>query len=77
MFADPQIKARKMRRELKATNGGKGTVPVVANPVNIAGEDTTASKAPPMLGEDTEAVLKDVLGLDAKAIKGLRKAGTI
>jgi crotonobetainyl-CoA:carnitine CoA-transferase CaiB-like acyl-CoA transferase len=37
--------------------------------VRMSGHDTTAQKAPPMLGEDTKAVLQDVLGMTPDEIR--------
>lgn len=75
VFADPHVTARGVKRE--ATRGQAAPLPVVANPIRIAGADTTAAKAPPLLGEDTDAVLADVLGCDGERIEALRKAGAI
>ena len=75
VFADPQVVARGMRRVL--TEGQAQPLPVVSNPVRMAGHDTTAAKAPPLLGEDTDAVLRDVLGLSAERIAALKQAGAV
>ena len=75
VFADPQVKARGMQRML--TEGRAQPLPVVSNPIRMAGADTTAAKAPPLLGEDTDAVLRDVLGLSEMAIAALRTAGAV
>jgi crotonobetainyl-CoA:carnitine CoA-transferase CaiB-like acyl-CoA transferase len=70
VFQDPQVKARGMRRTLVHPEAGQ--LPVVANPVRMASCDTTAQKAPPLLGEDTTTVLREVLGLGAAEIEELR-----
>ena len=75
VFEDPHVIARGVKRQ--TTHGAAAPLTVVANPIRIAGEDTTSSKAPPLLGEDTDAVLKSVLGLDADRIATLRKGGAI
>ena len=75
MFADPQVKARGLRRD--TSQGGAAPLPVVANPVRLAGHETTSARAPPLLGEDTVAVLETVLGLSGSEISLLRKAGVI
>ncbi len=54
-----------------------GSLPVVANPVRMASHDTTAQKAPPLLGEDTDAVLSGLLGLSAEQIEALRSEGIV
>ncbi len=75
VFADPQVTARAMHRVLD--QGRAAPLPTVANPIRLAGQDTTAAKAPPMLGEDTYDVLSNVLGLDGEEIERLKAAGTI
>lgn len=75
VYADPHVQARRMRREI--THPTLGTLAVAANPVRFASVDTTAAKAPPLLGEDTDAVLGDVLGLAAGDLAQLRKDGVI
>ena len=71
VFADPQVQARGVRRELKHKTAG--TLAMVANPVRMATYDTTAAKAPPLLGEDTLSVLTEVLGLGETEIAALRE----
>jgi crotonobetainyl-CoA:carnitine CoA-transferase CaiB-like acyl-CoA transferase len=66
VFADRQVQHRGTRRVLQHPTAGP--VAVVANPVRMTGHDTTATKAPPLLGEDTAAVLRDVLGMSADEI---------
>ena len=75
VFADPQVVARGMQRVL--TEGQAQPLPVVSNPVRMAGVDTTAAKAPPLLGEDTRAVLETVLGLSVARIEQLKAAGVV
>jgi crotonobetainyl-CoA:carnitine CoA-transferase CaiB-like acyl-CoA transferase len=71
VFADAQVKHRRVRRVLKHPTIGQ--VAVVANPVRLTWpdqtvHDTTAQKAPPLLGEDTATVLRDVLGMSPAEI---------
>ncbi len=75
MFQDPHVIARGIRRD--TTVGAAAPLPVVANPIKMAGEDTTSSKAPPLLGEDTDGVLASVLGLAPSEIARLRRDGAI
>ena len=70
VFQDRQVRARNTRRTLD--HDEVGPLPVVANPVRMASHDTTAPKAPPLLGEDTEEVLRELLGLSATELAGLR-----
>jgi len=48
------------------------TVKVIANPVKLSETPADYRIAPPLLGEHTEAVLGDRLGLDATALAALR-----
>ena len=73
VFADPQVQHRGTRRVL--VHPTVGPVAVVANPVRMTGHDTTATKAPPLLGEDTTAVLREVLGMLPEEIAALPGAG--
>ena len=61
-FDDPQVKARGMAIELDHPVAGK--VPGIANPLRFSKTPVSYKKAPPLLGEDTEAVLKNLLGRD-------------
>jgi len=75
VFADPQVQARGMRRILEHEKAGP--LPVTANPVRMASHDTTASKAPPLLGENTEEVLSRLLDLSPDDIAALRNEGVV
>jgi len=54
-----------------------GSVPVLAPPYRIDGERTPVRSAPPMLGQDTERVLGELLGMDAQAIAALKAGGVV
>ena len=75
VFADPQVEARGMRRVLHHDKAGP--LAVAANPVRMASHDTTAAKAPPLLGENTDAVLSGMLGLSADEIAALKAEGVV
>lgn len=63
VFEDEQVKARGMAIELDHPLSGK--VPGIANPLKFSKTPIAYHKAPPMLGEDTGAVLRRVLGEDS------------
>ncbi len=67
--------ARGLKRVLPHPTAGPSAV--VANPVRMASTDTTATKAPPLLGEDTAAVLRGILDLSGEEIDALRRAGVV
>ena len=75
VFADPQTRHRGTRIALPHTEAG--TVPGVANPIRYVGHPHDYPGAAPVLGEHTEAVLADVLGLGDGDIAALREAGAI
>ena len=74
VFADPQVRERAMTVEMPHPLAG--TVRMVASPIKLAATPVRYRRAPPLLGEDTDAVLAE-LGLDAAAIAGLRERGAI
>ena len=50
---------------------------VIANPVRLSETPPDYRIAPPLLGEHTDAVLSECLGLDAAALAALREKGVI
>ncbi|HJT39199.1 MAG TPA: CaiB/BaiF CoA-transferase family protein [Sphingobium sp.] len=55
VFADPQIVAREMRRDLDHPLAG--SVPTVANPLHLSATPVTYRTAPPVLGADEARIL--------------------
>lgn len=58
-------------------NPETGHVQVLAPPYRMDGERLPVRMAPPLLSQDTERVLGDLLGLDAQAIAALRQGGVV
>lgn len=58
-------------------NPETGHVQVLAPPYRMDGERLPVRAAPPLLSQDTERVLGDLLGLDAQAIAALRQGGVV
>lgn len=75
VFDNPQVRHRGMQFELQHPSAG--SVASVANPIRFSETPVTYDKAPPMLGQHTEAVLSELLELDAKQIKQLRAESII
>jgi crotonobetainyl-CoA:carnitine CoA-transferase CaiB-like acyl-CoA transferase len=75
VFADPQVQARGLRFELP--HALAGSVPQVASPIRLSATPIQHRNAPPLLGEHTEQVLQQWLGLNAEQIAGLRAAGVL
>ena len=75
VFANPQVRHRGMQFELEHPVAGK--VASVGNPIKFSETPVSYDKAPPMLGQHTDAVLSELLELDAKQIKQLRAESII
>ena len=75
VFDDPQVRARGLQVGLSHPTAG--TVPGVANPVRFSATPVSYGRAAPMLGEDSRAVLRAVLGMDDAAIDALRADGIV
>ena len=75
VFADPHVIAREMVVEMAHASGE--TVKVIANPVKLSVTPADYRSAPPTLGEHSDHVLRDILGLDAAAISALREKGVV
>ncbi|OZI66467.1 CaiB/BaiF CoA transferase family protein [Bordetella genomosp. 11] len=69
VYEDPQVRFREMRRELP--HPVAGTVPIGASPLRFSGSPVEYRRAPPMLGEHTEHVLRERLGLSDSDIRAL------
>ena len=75
VFQDPQVLHRDMRLEMRHATAG--AIPGVANPVKYSRTKIEYGKAPPVLGEDTDAVLSDFLDLDESQIADLKSSGVV
>jgi len=75
VFADPQVQARGMLRDLP--HPLSGSVPQVANPLRFSATPVEYAQAPPLLGEHTRAVLRSRLGLGDAALAELAARGVI
>jgi len=59
------------------TNAHGQQVPTVSNPVDFSATPVSYKKAPPLLGEHTEEVLREWLGYSEKTITELRESSAI
>jgi crotonobetainyl-CoA:carnitine CoA-transferase CaiB-like acyl-CoA transferase len=75
VFADPQVQARGLRVELPHPLAG--SVPQVASPIRLSATPVQYRNAPPLLGEHTEQVLQQWLGLSLEQIDQLRQTGVL
>ncbi|MGD9539236.1 MAG: CaiB/BaiF CoA transferase family protein [Alphaproteobacteria bacterium] len=75
VFADPQVQARGMVVEVMHSLGFP--IPNVASPIKLSGTPVRYRNAAPLLGEHTDEVLAEWLGLEDAAIAALHEAGVV
>jgi crotonobetainyl-CoA:carnitine CoA-transferase CaiB-like acyl-CoA transferase len=75
VFEEPQVVARGVKIELEHPTAGK--VPLVASPMRFSATPLEHKAPPPTLGQHTDEILRDMLGLDAAAIAELRAANIV
>ena len=76
VFADPQVKARDMVVTMRHESS-PAPVPLLANPIKYSATPVEYRHAPPILGQHTDEILRELLGLDTGEIARLRKAGVV
>ena len=75
VFRDPQVIARGLRMEVDHPSAGR--VPLVASPLRIPTSPTQVFRAPPLLGQHTDEILRGFLGCTPEQVEAWRKAGVI
>ena len=75
VFNDNHVQARGARQEVEHSVGG--SIPTVANPIRFSESPIEYDQPPPLLGQHTDDVLAEMLGLDTAAIDRLRAAKII
>ena len=75
VFQEPQVKARGVKIELEHPVAGK--LPLVASPMRFSETPLEHRLAPPVLGQHTEEILREVLRLSDGEIARLRADGVI
>ena len=76
VFADPQVRARGMQIGMAHPLAGV-EVPLVGSPVKLSRTPVSYRRAPPTLGEHTDEVLSQILGLGESERAALREEGVI
>jgi CoA:oxalate CoA-transferase len=72
---DPQVRHRKMVVEIEHPE--IGVYEALGNPIKSSEMEDVAPSAPPLLGQHTDAILSDLLGMSDDDIAALREDGTI
>jgi formyl-CoA transferase len=75
VFQNPQVQARGMMVEAPHPTAGK--VKLVRNPMRLSASPAETNKAPPLLGQHTDEVLRDLLGRSEQDIAALRAKGIL
>ena len=73
----PEAVARDMVATLSSGTAGRQEVEIVASPLKLGETPTVAGTMPPRLGEHTDALLSERLGLSGREIAELRAAGAL
>ena len=77
LFADPHIQARGMTVALPHPAAGGRPTPLIANPIKFSETPVSYDRAPPTIGQHTDEILKELLGLSTDEIVTLRGDGAI
>jgi crotonobetainyl-CoA:carnitine CoA-transferase CaiB-like acyl-CoA transferase len=75
VFDDPQIRHRELVHTIP--HPLSGTMKVVGNPLKFSETPLEYKRPPPLLGEHTAEVLRDVLGIDDAEIERLTQQGVV
>jgi formyl-CoA transferase len=75
VFTDPQVLSREMLVEMEHPKVGK--LKLVGSPLKLSKTPVQYRLPPPLLGEHTESVLREVLGYDKETIARLKEAKVI
>jgi crotonobetainyl-CoA:carnitine CoA-transferase CaiB-like acyl-CoA transferase len=75
LFSHPQVAARGLRLTVRDPQGRP--VDLVGSPFHVSGTAPPPAGMPPRLGQHTDEVLRQLLGLDDTRLAELRRQGTI
>ncbi len=75
VYNDPQIKHRDLVKTVP--HPLSGTMPVVGNPLNFSETPIEYKRPPPLLGQHTQEILREVLGIDSAEIQRLTEQKVI
>jgi formyl-CoA transferase len=75
VFENEQVKARNI--QIHVPHPTAGNMKLVASPMHLSKTPVEVRMAPPTLGQHTEEILREKLGLSAQEIELLKKNGAI
>jgi crotonobetainyl-CoA:carnitine CoA-transferase CaiB-like acyl-CoA transferase len=76
VFADPQVIAREMVVKMRHEKAGVD-MPIIASPIKMSETPPAYRRAPPVCGQDTDDVLRELLDLPPSEIDALRARGVV
>ncbi|MCF3934202.1 CoA transferase [Acuticoccus sp. M5D2P5] len=76
-FAEPQAEARGARVRQPHPISATGSVDTIGNPIKYSDTKVTYRRPPPMVGEHSREVLREILGFDEARIDALAEAGAV
>jgi len=74
-LSQPQAQAREM--VVETDHAVLGRIPIVNRPIKFSGDAQPVPTAPPVLGEHTDEILSDILGLSSEQIERLRASKVV
>lgn len=77
VFKDPHVVAREMVQTMTHSINDGTPAEMIASPMKFSGTPVTYRHAPPLLGEHTDEVLGEMLGLGESDLAELRESGII
>ena len=76
VFENEQVLARDMKIQMDHPFSAE-PVDLIGNPINMSATPPTYRRPPPTMGEHTDAILSDLLGLSDNDLAGLKERGVI
>jgi crotonobetainyl-CoA:carnitine CoA-transferase CaiB-like acyl-CoA transferase len=74
VYEDPQVQHRGMKVELQHP---AGPISLLASPLRFSGTPVNYEVPPPLLGQHTESVMHELLGMNAQQVHALREQGVL
>ncbi|MCH2265722.1 MAG: CoA transferase [SAR324 cluster bacterium] len=77
VFDDPQIQHREMEISMPHPLAGKGEVSLIGSPLKMSETPVSYRNAPPTLGQHTNQILEELLGMDEVECRKLAEKGIV
>ena len=77
VFADPQVRSRGMQINMSHPLAGDDGISLVGSPIQLSETPVSYRRPPPMLGEHTDEILKELLDMPVAECERLRARGII